>query len=204
MKPIAYPIRFKFDLNKFTACVAYFARQDLPDLDKLKICKLLYYADKEHLIKYGKPVLGDTYIHMDNGPVPSKSLDIFNDVIADDKVYSMAGEPSNKDYFKKFLKVDKGFLRHRFPVFQLVKDPGLDCLSESEQEALNETLGKYGHYRPGKLIELTHRDAAWKESSMNSEIDYRLFFEEEPHARPEALEYMESMRENYELMFGLE
>src|SRR3989338_4477130 len=153
MKPIAYPIRFKFDLNKFTACVAYFARQDLPDLDKLKICKLLYYADKEHLIKYGKPVLWDTYIHMDNGPVPSKSPDILNEVIADDKVYSMAGEPSNKYYFKKFLKVDKDFLRHHFPVFQLVKDPGLDCLAESEQEAL---------------------------------------------------EYMESMRENYELMFGLE
>lgn len=204
MKPIAHPIRFKFDLNKFIACVAYFARQDLPDLDKLKICKLLYYADKEHLVKYGNPVLGDTYIHMDNGPVPSKSLDILNEIITDDKVYSMAGEASNKDYFRKFLKVDKGFLRHRFPVFQLVKDPGLDCLSESEQDALSETLRKYGRYRPGELIELTHQDAAWRKSAMNSEIDYRLFFEEEPRARPEALEYMESMRENYELMFGLE
>lgn len=204
MKPITLPIRFKFDLNKFIACVAYFARQDLPDLDKLKICKLLYYADKEHLLKHGKPILGDTYIHMDNGPVPSRALDILNAVITDEKIYFMAGEPSNKDYFKKFLKIDKGFLRHRFPIFQLLKDPGLDCLSESEQDALGEILKKYGQCRPGELIELTHQDAAWRKSPMNSEIDYRLFFQEEPHARPEALEYMESMCENYELMFGLE
>ena len=204
MKPIKSPIRFKFDLSKFIACTAYFAKQALPDLDKLKVCKLLYYADKRHLIRYGKPIIGDTYIHMDNGPVPSKSLDILNEVITDERVYQVTEEPSNKDQFKRILRVEKGLLRHPFPVFQLVKDPGLDCLSESEQEALNETLKRYGQCHPQELIELTHRDASWRKSPINSEIDYRLFFEEEPEASRGALEYMESMRENYELMFGLE
>jgi uncharacterized phage-associated protein len=203
MKSVKPPIRFKFDLDKLIAGIGYFASTGIPNLSKLKVCKLLYYADKEHLLKYGRPVIGDVYYHLDNGPVPSKSLDIMNEVINRDKVYLKSGEISNQEKFTQFLKVHKpAWSRH--PVFQLKKEPDLGCLSESENEALAVALKKYGALKPGELIDRTHQEAPWRQSSPNSEIDYRLFFVDEPEANPEALAYMESMQENLEIVLGLE
>ena len=36
--------------------------------------KLLYFADKSHLLGHGAPILGDVYWCMDYGPVPSFAL----------------------------------------------------------------------------------------------------------------------------------
>ena len=80
---------------------------------------------------------------------------------------------------------------------------GLDVLSESEIEALQETIKKYGRYTGPQLIQMTHRESAWKKTEKNREIDYRLFFEGERNASPEALAYLESLREDMELIFSL-
>lgn len=199
MKP---PIRFKFDIEKFIACVALFAEQGFKDLDKLKICKLLYYVDKYHLLRFGKPVIGDMYVHLDNGPVPSKSLDIMNEVICRDKIFITTGV-TNKDKLKEYVKVKKHF-GHSFPVFETIKEANLDCLSASEQEAIRDTIKRYGKCSPLELIELTHKDASWQETQNTEEIDYRLFFQNEPEAKTEALEYMESLALDSELMTLLE
>ncbi len=64
-------IRFRFQLPKVINALAYFASHGIRDLTKLKAAKLLYYVDKYHLLKYGRPVIGDHYVCMDFGPVPS-------------------------------------------------------------------------------------------------------------------------------------
>ena len=46
MKRMYPPIRFKFSIDKFVACMSIFAQKRLPEFDKLKAAKLLYYADK--------------------------------------------------------------------------------------------------------------------------------------------------------------
>ncbi len=203
MKSVKPAVRFKFDLDKLIASIGYFASEKIPDLSKLKVCKLLYYADKEHLIKYGRPIIGDIYYHLDNGPIPSKSLDIMNEVINRDEVYLKSGEISNQEKFTQFLKVHKSPLS-RHPTFQLKREPDFGCLSESEMEALTAILEKYGSLKPGELIERTHQEAPWRQSPSNSEIDYRLFFIDEPEAKPEALAYMESIQEDWEIVLGLE
>lgn len=201
-KQVKSPVRFKFSLEKFIACVSYFAEQKLSDLDKLKICKLLYYADKYHLLRFGKPIIGDMYVHLDNGPVPSKSLDIMNEVICKDRVFGKDGS-SNKEKFEEYLHVKKSVF-HPYPVFEEIKPANLDCLSASEQEALRDTVKRYGKYSPPQLIDLTHKDASWQESNNTEEIDYRLFFKDDPEAKAEALEYMESLRLDSELIFLLD
>lgn len=203
MKSVKLPIRFKFDLDKLIASIAFFASKKIDDLSKLKVCKLLYYADKAHLIKYGRPVIGDIYYHLDNGPVPSKSLDIMNEVINRDEVYLKSSAMSNQEKFNEFLRVHKAPLS-RHPVFQLKKNPNFESLSESEIEVLNSTFHQYGSFTSGQLIDHTHQEAPWRESPPNSEIDYRLFFNDELEANPEALAYMEAMQENLEIVLGLE
>jgi len=65
-REIRSPIRFKFSLDKLATCIAMLAQAELNEFTKLKIIKLLYFIDKDHLLKYGKPVLGDIYYHWDH------------------------------------------------------------------------------------------------------------------------------------------
>ena len=191
------PIRFKFDAEKFVAALTFFASKTR-GVDKLKAAKLFYYADKYHLLRYGKPILGDIYYHLDYGPVPSKALDIMNEAI---DPYRLPGMPqSNLDLLKHYLKVDA---EKAHPTFEAKTTPDLDVFSESEVEALQETLKQYGRYSGRQLIDLTHREAPWLKTDRNEEIDYRLFFEGAKDANPEAAEYLESLREHMELMFSL-
>lgn len=205
-KEIKPPIRFKFNPDKFSACVTMLAQADLRELTKLKIVKLLYFIDKIHLLKYGRPVLGDIYYHWDHGPVPLKSLTVLNEVINDDDVSGEQGE-SDKDNLKHFVKLNKyhvlKVIHRRYPVFELKKEPNLDCLSVSEQEAVREAIKCYGHLSPLALRNKTHEEATWKATERNDEIDYRLFFEDGDKSSQEALEYLESLREDTEFVFGL-
>ena len=50
----------------------------LNNADKLKLVKLLYFADKYHLLKYGRQISGDSYFALPYGPIPSGALDILN------------------------------------------------------------------------------------------------------------------------------
>ncbi len=189
-------IRFKFDVEKLVAALCFFASRT-KGLDKLKAAKLLYFADKYHLVKYGRPILGDTYFRLDYGPVPSLSLDIMNEAVSP---YRLDIPQENLELLKEYLKVD---LEKRHPLFEAKTQPDLDVLSESEVEALQETVKAYGGYSGARLIDLTHREASWKKTGKNEQIDYRLFFEGENNASPEALEYLESFREDTELVFAL-
>jgi len=42
----------------------------------MKLSKLLYFVDKEHLLSYGRTVIGDRYIKMEFGPVPSSGYNL--------------------------------------------------------------------------------------------------------------------------------
>ncbi len=192
------PIRFRFDSEKFVACLVFFASK-AKAVDKLKAAKLLYYVDKYHLVRYGRPILGDVYYRLDYGPVPSMALDIMNEAI---NPYLLRKIPqTNLELLMKYLKVDKKEKKN--PTFELKAQPDMEVLSESEKEALEETVKEYGRYSGPQLIDLTHRDATWKKTKQNGVIDYRLFFEGARDASPEALEYLESLQENLELVFSL-
>jgi len=200
IKKIAGPIRFEFKIDKFIACMAMFAKAGLSEFDKLKAAKLLYFADKQHVIRYGTPIIGDSYVHLDYGPVPSKALDIINDVLEDRSVKYVDGI-SNKEKFNEYLSVKK--LLRKYPVFVLKKEPCFDALSASEQEAITDTCREYGHFSPGALIDEAHKDSSWLKTSKNQEIDYRLFFDNEPKAVPGALEYLETLSGDYLVALGI-
>ena len=185
-------IRFRFDVEKFVNAMAFFIK-NTQKVDKLKAAKLLYFLDKYHLVNYGRPITGDCYHSLDYGPVPSMSLDIMNDVISG---IPLRRPLLNKSTFEEYIQVDcKG---GRYPKFVLKREPDLEIFSESEIEALNHTIQKYGNRSGPQLIDLTHKELTWR-SVKNGEIDYRLFVADSPNGS-EILELMELDQENRDLI----
>lgn len=176
-----YNLTFEFSLEKLVQAIAYFSKEGVPDLTKLKIAKLLYFADKEHLLEHGRPIIGDVYWCMDYGPVPSFALNEMSAALSGSEVPGAA----DANLFSRVLHVKKFF--RTYPVFEAREgayDPA--AFSESEQQALRYTKNTYGHRTAAELVELTHREPTWiipnngRTAGSRSLITYDLFFEGAP------------------------
>lgn len=192
-------IRFRFNLEKLVHALAFFSAKGISDLTKLKAAKLLYFADKKHLLMYGRPILGDVYFCLPYGPVPSVSLNEMNDAIARPEVCD-----SDRNAFEGVLTVRKPFWGH--PRFQFKGAFDQEVFSESELEVLEEVGQQYGHLTARQLVDRTHDDPVWKMANRYRgsqgcvRIPYELFF---IGATPEQASVLEILRaeqdENREL-----
>jgi uncharacterized phage-associated protein len=144
-------IYFDFQEEKLVQALAFFSLQGINDLTKLKAAKLLYFADKIHLNRYGRPITGDCYACMDKGPVPSISLNEMNEAICPDE----SSEPA----LLKVLEVRRAY----YPFFALKDERFFDpeIFSRSELEVLKEVADSYGKQTAGQLIDLSHKEPAW-------------------------------------------
>jgi uncharacterized phage-associated protein len=149
-------IHFQFQEEKLIQALAFLSFRGVGDLTKLKASKLLYFADKIHLNKYGRPITGDSYACMDRGPVPSISLNEMNEAIAPD-------ESTDKPALLNVLEVKQG----SHPIFFL-REKRLftsETFSRSELEVLQEVADTYGKMSAGRLIELSHKEPAWAKAN---------------------------------------
>jgi uncharacterized phage-associated protein len=156
---VSRQITFSFDVQKFVNAAAYLAVR-CSDFTRMKLAKLLYFADKEHLRMYGRPIIGDRYIKMEYGPVPSMAYDLIKH---DERV-----DVETQGLFDRHFEVSGNDIRAKIP-------PNLEYLSASDREALDDVLTKYGDLTPLQLSKLSHREPAWDKAMMNSLMDYRLF-----------------------------
>lgn len=152
-------IRFGFDPQKAIEVILYIANNlQIPDFHK--ISKVLYFADKSHLERYGRLICGDSYIAMKHGPVPSGVYDILKTVRGDGLWSDVICEKLDMESFsvheKKRVVPSRG--------------ANTDLLSESDIECLSEAIGKYGTLEFSELTEASH-DNAWKSVDQNDVID---------------------------------
>lgn len=134
-------------------------------LDKLggkgdfhKLFKILYFADKKHLLNYGSLITDDNYIAMNNGPVPSMTYDILKALRGDGLLETY------KSQFEKFFK-----LLSKYEVESL-STADLDELSVSEQTCLLESISENKDLEFGELTDKSH-DLAWSSAGNNCEIN---------------------------------
>ena len=126
-----------------------------------KICKILYYADQQHLSKYGRSITGDTYIAMNYGPVPSNVEDIFK-AVRGDSVFSQYVEGIRNDSFDFF---NKFILRPK-------READMDYLSESDVECLDMAIAKCKDLSFQQLTDLSH-DLAWNNTQRDRAISVK-------------------------------
>ena len=66
----------RLDVEKATQALNFFARQEGASIVKMKALKLVFFADRYHLRRYGRPVVRDKYKAMEYGPVASTAYDL--------------------------------------------------------------------------------------------------------------------------------
>jgi uncharacterized phage-associated protein len=200
-------LRFEFNLDKFAAAMAYLADVGkIQDLTKLKATKLLFFADKAHLLKCGRPILGDRYVSMDHGPVPSAALDLMNRLIAPDEI-----DDPVREQLRTTLSVHRLSFARNHPFRARVHGEAIcQHLSQTEREVLDEVIATYGHKPVGELIDLTHKEYAWRISDGTrprgscAPMPYELFFEGEQTAEANALrELADAQQEDRDFVSAL-
>ena len=159
-------LRFQFDERKGREALAYIASR-WPNVTVFFASKALFFAEKAHLNRYGRPIVADTFIAMPNGPVPSTLYDF----IKGD--FGLSGDPEG---FKGALDLAS------YPTILPRRECEAGVLSESDVECLDEAIAFCRVRGFGHLSQLTHQERAWAEALTNGPMDYEKFIDENnPH-----------------------
>ncbi len=146
-----------FNENKALNAVLYIAHK-LKRRDFHKIFKILYFADKEHFSIYSRPITGDNYIAMQDGPVPSKLYDIFKSV-------------RGNGYFKDNGKFSQYFTVVDWDIIVPQKEPSMNFLSLTDIKYIDKVIERYGEMTWDEVREKSH-DYAWSNTVLNKEITF--------------------------------
>jgi uncharacterized phage-associated protein len=145
-------------------------------MNKLKLVKLIWAADRYHLRKYGRTVTDSEYFALPHGPVSSLTLD----VIDNDEVALYAEDISFISEHITPWESDKNQI-------VLYNETENDYLSETDKEALKFAWDTFGDKDPFELADnITHQYPEWSKFrehfDVNNErsrqsIDLNDFFE---------------------------
>ena len=166
---------FPFNERKALAAVLFILKEMGGKVDKHKLAKILYYADEKHLCRYARPVIGDRYIAMPYGPVPSSVYDC---------VKKSAGFP----LFQDALDSDgNAVISDQEPNMKLLSQTDVECLRESIQE--NKDLSFWD------LVNKSHKEAY--NNACGGTISV-LDMAKEAGASEEMIEYINELMSDYQ------
>ena len=134
-------IHFDYDMKKAIEVILYLANR-LDNSDFMTVAKLIYFADKTSLERYGRLLFGETYVAMEKGPVPSKAYDL------------MKAGKDHQNY---------GFIVENKWQLKPLREADDDYLSESDMACLDLVIHAYGHL-PGWDLSAKSHDEAWRQA----------------------------------------
>ncbi|MEK7474420.1 MAG: Panacea domain-containing protein [Candidatus Coatesbacteria bacterium] len=182
-------LRYPFDTRRFCQAVAYLLARCGPKT-RGEIGKLLYFADRYHYVRYGRPVVGGPYNALPWGPVPSVAIDILEDLersAIDTQPAPPQVGPGFVEALKSYVTVTAG---QPYSIYSVREGAPRTHLSESDIEALESVSTRYCSLNFWQLSSLSHEHAAQKKTPEPDEIDYLLFFEDEPGASNDVKSYV--------------
>jgi len=164
------------DFKKKVQIIDFFAKQvPRKEIGKIDVLKAVFFADRYHILKYGRSVSEDTYYAMKHGPVASAIKNICN----------LDSERLSKEeiaYVKQFLDVKRNSVHS-------VSNREYDAkfFSETDIEALNKALELFLRLKKEKrdVAEYSHLFFDWdkkyapflpKEENNRIDLDIDEFF----------------------------
>ena len=138
-----------FNEQKTAQMAVYFLKQQDGKMNKLKLMKLLYLAERESLLRYGMSMTGDYVVSMDHGMVLSKTLDLARETAIDahpDGWYAMIARHGQYD----------------LELTSSSHDTELDELSQADRGILKDIWDRFGHMDQWTIRNHTHTLPEWK------------------------------------------
>jgi uncharacterized phage-associated protein len=144
-------MNLQFNEVKATQVAAHLLRLRGKRMSYLKLIKLLYLADREALLRWGRPITTDRYVSMDHGPVVSRIYALI----------SNEPEPDDKSFWHAHIVTTGWDAR-------LVGDPSDEELSQAELDLLEEIYAKHGAKSRWQIRDETHNLPEWKDPEGSS------------------------------------
>jgi uncharacterized phage-associated protein len=180
-------VEFPIDIDKVIATVIFLASRNIPDLTPGKLYKLMFLAEKYHLVRFGRTITGDRYHAMEEGPVPSFTYALIKKQILKTQFTDPARILATK------LEIDK---TGRWPEIRSHAEFDKDQLSVSDMLALEYVIQHFGNLPFEVLSDLTHKmdayNRAWKSRGFKDAVPMKFedFFEGDEDAIPAVKEEM--------------
>jgi uncharacterized phage-associated protein len=160
--------------KKATQALNLLARKKGGRINKMKAIKLIFLADRLHLRKYGRPIVGDMYWAMKLGPVGSLTKNV-----AELSIISQ----EDLAYAKKYIKPIDG----KKQTFISLKQEDLSVFSKTDLECIESVYSKFSDKDQFELAEITHEFPEWIKHKKELDggkkrvrMDYDDFFVEAP------------------------
>lgn len=167
-------IHLPFQYKKATQALNFFAGLGGGAMNKMKAIKLIFFADRYHLRKYGRPITNDEYLAMDYGPVSSGVKDIA-------EMSDFLGRQERR-YASEFIQPEPN-VRGGHKVMSIAP-VDRKVFSATDLEALEFAWKEFGKYDQFELADITHKYPEWKkhEEELNHcprmRMDYIDFFDD--------------------------
>lgn len=142
----------RLDVDKLSAVINYFALK-IKNLYKVRLMKLLWYADSLYCKEYNTSMTGLVYCHNDMGALPEGHREIMNL-----GSINVVEEYGNDEYIKY----------HIMPS-EMYDD---NILSSEEKAVLNRVIKKFIYYNASSIAEYMHEETAYKQTRAGELISY--------------------------------
>lgn len=151
--PVTMGVGNMNSVRKSAQIAAFFLAQSGKSLDRLKLIKLMYFADRQAMATFGHPISDDLPYAMQHGMVLSETLDLIRGVKSSSE-WSAWVRPS----FHIWLKSAR-------PVIAL---EDLDELSPADLEVLKSVWTTYGGLTGKALEHESHQLHEWRNPGASS------------------------------------
>ena len=138
-------MKLLFNEAKATQAAARLLKLRGGKMSYIKLIKLLYLADREALIRWGRPITTDCYVSMDNGPVVSRIYDLIRN----------EPSPNSVQIWGKFISAAEDY------EVRLLGYPGSCELSPAEEQLIDEVFGQYGQKSRWAIVDYTYGLPEW-------------------------------------------
>jgi len=174
-------LKFSFNDAKALEALAFIA-SERPGFTPLYVSKVLFFAEKWHINRYGRPIIADTYIAMPRGPVPSTIKNFI------DEKWDWVDRPQG---FDEAITISTGsYLRRLMPG---LRRPNISCLSETDMECLRDAIAYCNLKSADELSDITHFEKSWRNAPTNSPMSYEDFIDDDNENKDEILKEMEEI-----------
>ncbi|WEZ84623.1 Panacea domain-containing protein [Rhizobium sp. 32-5/1] len=151
-------MRFSVDKEKTIEALLYIVSR-YGEVGRFHALKTLYYADLDHLRTFGRPITGDRYIAMENGPVPSYAYNAVKEELPEPEREVVVGALSHGD-------------SEKHPTYKAHRSPDLSYFSKTDLECLDRAFEYCRGRSFGQISDETHEHLAWKKAALNAPMRF--------------------------------